>query len=233
MIKKILFVFALGFILIAMGCKNKKGNKNGDVPADTTDYANLNELPDSLRLKEKTDSLQKVAAVMVKDSVLTALTKEIFADIKRKNYAALDSIAHPQLGVRVSPYASVDPANDQVFKKGAFRKLFTSQKNKQINWGYYDGSGEPILLTPTDYFKRFVYDGNYVRPEKLGVNKVLTQGNSANNIKEVYKESDFTESYISESQKNQGLDWKSVKLIFKRENGKYYLVGIVHNEWTI
>ena len=111
--------------------------------------------------------------------------------------------------------------------------MFTSQKNKTLNWGYYDGSGEPIMLTPKDYFQRFVYDGNYVNPEKLGINKVITQGNSVNNIKEVYKEADFTESFISESVKNQGLDWKSVKLVFKQENGKYYLVAIVHNEWTI
>ena len=233
MIKKILFVFALSLVIVSIGCKNKKKGQGGDVPADTLDYANLDELPDSLRLKEKADSIQNLTARLSKDSVLTALTKEVFADIKRKNYAALDSIAHPQLGVRISPYANVDPKTDQLVKKGSFKKMFTSQKNKTLNWGYYDGSGEPIMLTPKDYFQRFVYDGNYVNPEKLGINKVITQGNSVNNIKDVYKEADFTESFISESVKNQGLDWKSVKLVFKQENGKYYLVAIVHNEWTI
>jgi len=29
------------------------------------------------------------------------------------------------------------------------------------------------------------------------------------------------------------MDWKSLRLVFKERNGKFFLVGIGHDEWTI
>jgi len=29
------------------------------------------------------------------------------------------------------------------------------------------------------------------------------------------------------------MDWRSLKLVFKEKDGNWYLVGVVHDEWTI
>ena len=31
----------------------------------------------------------------------------------------------------------------------------------------------------------------------------------------------------------EGMDWRSVRLVLEQENGTWYLVGLIHDEWTI
>lgn len=33
--------------------------------------------------------------------------------------------------------------------------------------------------------------------------------------------------------KYEGKDWKSLRLVFEKKNDRWYLVGIVHDQWTI
>ncbi|MBK8311687.1 MAG: hypothetical protein IPL04_13125 [Chitinophagaceae bacterium] len=33
--------------------------------------------------------------------------------------------------------------------------------------------------------------------------------------------------------KFDGMDWRSIRLVFKIKDGKYFLVGVIHDEWTI
>lgn len=227
--KNFLVLLILCSVIIA-GCKNGCGKKQGGQPDDEdTTGMNWGELPDSLRMRPQADSSQHVQS---KDSVLTSLTKEVLTIFRDKEYSKLDSLIHPEEGVRFSPYASISP-DDKKFSRDAFNKLVTTNKNKKINWGTYDGSGDPIYLTPAEYFKKFVYDANFVHPEKYDINNFIKTGNSVNNLKNRYEGSDFTESYFSGSKKYGGMDWKSVRLVFKQINGKYYLVGIVHDQWTI
>jgi len=30
-----------------------------------------------------------------------------------------------------------------------------------------------------------------------------------------------------------GLDWRSLRLVFQQSGGEWYLVGIIHDQWTI
>lgn len=198
---------------------------------DSDDTANIDktEIHDSLKASHP-DSV--VVAPVNKDSVLMGLTKDILTIFKSQQYAKLDTFIHPAEGVRFSPYATVE-GSDQKFSKESFRSLVTTGKGKRVKWGSYDGSGDPIILTPNEYFKKFVYDANFVKPEKAKVNGFIGKGNSVNNLNNFYHNSDFTESYFSGSKQNGGMDWKSVRLVFKEVNGKYYLVGVVHDQWTI
>ena len=226
--KKFFVFLMLGSVLIT-GCKNGCGKKGGDQPTEDSTGVNLGEGVDTLRTTPKIDSAQ---IRLSKDSVLTSLTKEVLTIFKDKQYTKLDSLIHPEEGVRFSPYATVS-ADDKKFSREEFNALVTSNKNKKINWGSFDGSGDPISLTAAEYFKRFVYDANFVAPEKYDINNFIETGNSINNLKAKYEGSDFTESHFSGSKKNGGIDWKSVRLVFKEIGGKYYLVGVVHDQWTI
>lgn len=226
--KKFFVLLMLGGVLIT-GCKNGCGKKDGDQPTEDSTGVNLGEGVDTLRTTPQLDSAQ---IRLSKDSVLTSLTKEVLTIFKNRQYTKLDSLIHPEEGVRFSPYATVS-AEDKKFSREEFNTLVTSGKNKKVQWGSADGSGDPISLTPAEYFKRFVYDANFVAPEKFDINNFIETGNSVNNLKAKYEGSDFTESHFSGSKKSGGLDWKSVRLVFKEMGGKYYLVGIVHDQWTI
>ncbi len=223
---KYLLLFFLGLTLL-YGCKDGKH----ETPPGTEDtgYVDITELPDSLKYRNHPDTLLAAAN---KDSVLKGLTKQVLTLIKQKNYKALDGFIHDEKGIRLSPYAFVS-SSDKKFSRAQFLDLFGKNKSKKYTWGTYDGTGDPIVLTAPEYFSKFVYDANFLHPEKLEVNRSVGAGNTTNNIKEFYNQEDFTESYFSNSKKTDGLPWKSVRLVFKEINGKYYLVGIVHDQWTI
>jgi hypothetical protein len=103
-----------------------------------------------------------------------------------------------------------------------------------LTWGNYDGSGDPIRLSIPAYFKKFVYDADFLQAEQVGINEMIGRGNSLNNLEAVYQNSDFTEFYFPGFDKKlEGMDWRTLRLVFKQWKGKYYLTGVVHNEWTI
>ncbi|MCH5716611.1 hypothetical protein [Niabella hibiscisoli] len=226
--KKFFVLLMVGSVLIT-GCKNGCNKKGSGQPGEDSTTYDIGERADSLVTVTQPDSAQ---IRLSKDSVLTSLTKEVLTIFKDKQYAKLDSLIHPEEGVRFSPYATVS-GEDRKFSREEFNTLVTTNKNKKVNWGSFDGSGDPISLTAAEYFKKFVYDANFVAPEKYDINNFIETGNSINNLKSKYEGSDFTESHFPGSKKNGGIDWKSVRLVFKEIGGKYYLVGVVHDQWTI
>ena len=227
--KKLVIPILFSSLVIA-GCKNGC-NKNGDTGESEDSNGSAVENIDSLAAMQAAMS-DSVRALQNKDSALTRITRQVLTIFKNKQYSQLNSLIHPQEGVRFSPYATVSP-EDNKFSREAFHRLVTIQKNKKISWGSYDGSGDPIELTPAEYFERFVYDGNFLHPTQYDINNFIKTGNATNNLKASYAGSDFTESHEDGKPQNGGIDWKSVRLVFKQWEGKYYLVGIVHDQWTI
>jgi len=168
----------------------------------------------------------------IPDSLLLKRTIEITTILDKKEYTRLADFFHPTEGVRFTPYGYIDTTQDIKFTKDQFLSQLKN-KSKQ-HWGSYDGSGDPINLTVEEYFKKFVYDVKFLQPEKLSVNKTLGQGNSLDNLSSIYSGASYTESYFSGFDKRYGgMDWRSLKLIYKILDGKLYLVGIVHGQWTI
>jgi hypothetical protein len=136
-------------------------------------------------------------------------------------------------GLRFSPYAFVDTAHDVRMTRGKLLAEARKTKQGKILWGEYDGTGDPIQLTLNEYLKRFVYDADYLNPEKIKLNELITGGNTSSNISAVYPGCDFIESYFSGfDKKYEGMDWRSLRLVYKMHEGRYYLIGIVHDEWT-
>jgi len=123
-------------------------------------------------------------------------------------------------------------AEDLVFGKQALPDLFSDET--VYNWGNFDGSGEAIEMTFEAYFTRFVYSQDFAEPEVIGLNKEIGQGNSINNIPEFYPGADYVEYHFSGfDPQYEGMDWQSLRLVFILEGSNYYLIGIVHAQWTI
>ena len=212
--RNLLLVAVIIFFVTA--CKSKSGKKQEEPVVPTISAA------DSLLIKQQ------------KDSTLLSLTKDVLTIIKNKKYDSLSLFIHHDEGVRFSPNGFIDTASDVRFAANAFKNETIVKKQRKITWGEYDGSGDPINLTIDEYFKKFVYDVDFLTPETRKVNEFIGASNSQNNLLAVYDSCDFTESHFSGfDRKLEGMDWRSLRLVFKMKDGKYFLVGVIHDEWTI
>lgn len=211
---KLFIVIAL--ILIGPLCRNIKVQTETSVPVtDTT----------------KSESIPSVNAPN-QDSIILETTKQVLTAIKNNDFAKLVTYIHPVSGVRFSPYAYIDTTIDINLKRENF--LDVVSKKDVLIWGNYDGSGDTIRLTVDHYFKKFVYDHDFLNAEKTSLNKITGRGNSTNNLEDVYAGCAYTESYFSGFDKKfDGMDWASLRLVYKKYDNRYFLVGIVHDQWTI
>lgn len=174
--------------------------------------------------------------IATKSPVLTPeqIAQDILNQLKNKDMEKLAAFVHPEKGVRLSPYAYVDVKKDRILKP---HQLKTIQNDNTIHeWGTYDGSGEPIQLKFSEYYAKFVFDVDFTTYNQTATNKRIGEGTTKSNIEEVYPQPNhvFVEYYISGiDPKYEGMDWKSLRLVFERVNEKLLLVGIIHDQWTI
>lgn len=167
--------------------------------------------------------------ILSKDSFLFALSQQIITTVQSKDFVAFSSFVPPEEYVRFSPYAYVDTVNDQRLSR---YEIAAGYSNERL-WGAYHGSGEPIQLSLESYLEKFMCDEDFVKSGKKSMNNFQKNGNTVNNLREVYKEEDFTEFYYPGTEANQFMDWKALRLVFRRYNDNYFLVGVVHDQWTI
>ncbi len=148
-----------------------------------------------------------------------------------KDMVFMAKFVHPEEGLRFSPYAFVREEH-RVFIPGELPGLVGAED--VYTWGTYDGSGEAIELTFDEYYQDFIYSSDFANPEQIAVNERIGQGNTINNISDFYPEGSFFEYHFSGFEEAYGgLDWESLRLVFVQEGGAWWLVGIVHDEWTI
>jgi hypothetical protein len=152
--------------------------------------------------------------------------------IKDQNWEGLSGMVHPEQGLRFTPYPYVDVQKDQAFTAEQVAGLDSDTTVYQ--WGSYDGSGDPIELSFHDYYERFVYDHDFASSQVIGNNHAVSHGNTLDNVSQAYSNGKFIEFYFEGfDPQYQGMDWSSLKLVFEQVAGEWYLVGIVHGEWTI
>ncbi|WP_410513830.1 hypothetical protein PaeBR_05210 [Paenibacillus sp. BR2-3] len=158
-------------------------------------------------------------------SVITAL--------KDGDMSTLAAWVHPKKGVRFSPYAYVDTQTDLVFTKDELKVLMEDSKKRV--WRTFAGSGELIEMTYAEYHQQFVYDADFIKDAKIAENKSLGQGTTVNNLNEVYPQDshDFVEYHIEGIDPAvEGMDWRSLRLVFEKIGDDHALVGIIHDQWT-
>lgn len=162
-------------------------------------------------------------------AILDRASKVIVA-LKDKDMLALSQFIHPQLGVRFSPYAAVKDT-DLVFTPDKLSGLLAD--TTPVLWGSYSGSGEPINLTFVDYFNKFVYDVDFANAPQVSLNYRLGNSTTMNNIADFYQGAMVVEYHFPGFDPSvEGMDWRSLRLVFVQDNNTWFLVGIVHDQWT-
>jgi hypothetical protein len=211
---KQLTLFVVLFFLLS-SCNNRKENKE-ETPIKVADTVK-EELP-------KDDGLSQ------QDSI-KATGRQVLIFLKENNFQELSKYFSNN-GVRFSPYGFIDTTKSKKLTPEDF--LESIHKKWVLTWGSLDGTGEPIELTVPAYLKKFVYNADYLNAEAVGYDEIIKQGNSLNNLKTIYPNNHFIEHHFSGfDQKNQGMDWTSLRLVFEKEDGQYFLVAIIHDQWAI
>ena len=168
---------------------------------------------------------------------LAARAAQAILAIRDHNLTGLADLVHPVKGVTFSTYGHVRPLQGQpgeadlVFSRDLLRGLWADAT--VYHWGYFDGTGLPIDLSFRDYYIRFVYDVDFAQPEAIGFGEFIGHGNTLNNIAEVWPSAVTIEYHFSGfDPKYGGMDWRSLRLAFEQSDGVWFLVGIVHAQWT-
>jgi len=171
--------------------------------------------------------------------IISERTEQIILALKNKDFIELSTYIHPKKGVRFSPYSYVQLKTDKFFSANL---VFKTDKisnaladKKKYTWGVYDGSGIPINLTFVEYYKKFIYDKDFVNAKEVGYNRIIGKGNSyPEDIFKSYPSAIIVEYYFPPTDpKFGGMDWKSLRLVFEQDNSTWYIVGVVHYDWPI
>ena len=166
------------------------------------------------------------------ERVVGARVRAVLDALKRRDGAALAALAHPTKGVRFTAYPFVIVARDQVLSRADLANAYTDTRTR--TWGVTDGKGDPITLSFSDYNARYVYSRDFANAQKTAFNKAIGSGNSIDNSAEAYPNAVLFEAYDPGPDPTmESVRWQSLRLLFEREADSWYLVGVIHGEWTI
>lgn len=176
-------------------------------------------------LLEATESSNTTPSVIATAEIIVVL-------LQAEDFVGLADFVHPTLGLRFTPYPYIDVMNDLVMTPTQVADFGTD--TTVYTWGNYDGSGDVIQLTPIDYYASFIYNEDYANPEAIMWNGPIGTGNMINNMSTAYTTADYVEFHFSGfDPQYAGMDWSSLTLVFEQSGSDWYLVGVVHGQWTI
>lgn len=234
--KKFRFALTLLLIISVLTACNKQEQTKTDVsPGEETAYP--------VAPIEQDSSGQPVTTQAIEPTIdsniypvnmplsLEQTSFEVIKALQTNDMTTLAQYVHPSRGVRFTPYSYITDT-DLVFSQSVIPTL--SSDTTVYHWGIFDGSGFPIDLTFNEYYAKFIYSADFAKPEQIAYNAFIGSGNSINNLEEFYPGAEFVEYHFSGFEEQYGgMDWQSLRLVFSHEGGQYYLIGIVHAQWTI
>ncbi len=146
------------------------------------------------------------------------------------DFARITNDIHPTRGVRFSMYAYVRPESDKVFSREQYAQ-YLNESNIRFTWGELDGTGN-LLVTPLPEYLDTWVDADKFNESIVSMNEFKQNGNTINNLKKIYQNSDVVEFYDKGSDKYGGMDWRIMRLVFDEYQDQRYLVAIVNDQWT-
>lgn len=228
--KRIIFVgMAIVLIMNITACRAMTPRK------DVLEDKNNNEEINTGKGNEKIEYELTEEGIIKPESakkIIEEVADKVINAISTKDTVTLSESVHPVKGVRFTPYTYVLVEQDVIFNQEKIKNFFDDQD--VYLWGDYDGTGDEISLTPSQYYEKFIYSEDFVNAEEVGYNQVLSSGNMLENQFEIYENPIVVEYYFSGFNPDYaGIDWKSLRLVFEEYEGEWKLVGIIHNQWTI
>lgn len=147
-----------------------------------------------------------------------------------KDYKRISELVHPVEGLTFSPYGYVNSEKTVQMTPEEVGIRFSSDTARRVLWGFFDGTGDSIKLTPKAYAQRFIYDRDFAGSDSMYFRKTPPRGNTLNNLEYAFPDGVVVESFVPGKKE---MDWKALRMVFEKYNDRYYIVALVHDEWTI
>lgn len=154
---------------------------------------------------------------------------DILAELKAKDFADVAAYVGNE-GLTFCPYSG-GCLNDETvtFTKNQLPGFMADQK--EYLWGYGDGSGLPIELTPAAYYNEYLMNAAYSAKERYDR---TGQPMTRQQIRERFPEATIVEFYYPGTSANSFMDWQNLNMVFEKEaNGEWKLIALVNSRWTI
>lgn len=231
---KFCFIF-LTLSLFLSGCAKGDGNFKVDQPVESERVNVENDKKKPIVSSTSEEKLPKKKIVVVRGNVsaekeksVKILSDKILAALKNKDFKTVASFVGTDKKLCFSPYVFVSEL-DKCFSKDELAKAFAG--SEKYVWGAYDGRGDEILLTFSEYYQQFVYNKDYLNKSEYFFNQTGTRGNTLSNFGEAYPNGFFSEYYIKVDEDSN--DWDSLNMVFEEVDGQLYLRALIHDQWTI
>ncbi len=165
-------------------------------------------------------------------SSVLQVAKQVVEIFNAQDGKKLASLVHPEKGVRFSPYAFVDTENDVVFSDIQIERFWADERI--YTWGVADGTGNPINMTPSQYCREYIMDRDFLNSFSININSDRAFGNTNNNAAMIYPYGTRVEFYIESAMQNgtPELDWAALRLVFEKSKNSWFLIAVIHDEWT-
>jgi len=174
---------------------------------------------------------QAVVVEEPENAEITKLAYTVLDYIRDDDFSSLSRVVHPVFGVVFSPYATINLSTNQRFSTEEVASLNTD--THVYMWGVYNGSGEPITLTPQEYLKKFVPAADHINAPVLGINRTVRTGNALENMIDVFPNVKFVDFHIPGGETAEEMDWSSLRLGFEEYDGQLRLIVIIYNTWSV
>ena len=162
---------------------------------------------------------------------LAQLAFQVASTIKSGDYDKLSDFVHPDYGIVFSPYATVSLSSNRWFTADQVADF--DKNSEQYVWGLTNDGGEPMQMSVSDYFSRYVFNYDYTLAPLVGINYIVRSGNSVENIMDAFPGSQFVDLCYPGSSESENQDWSTLRLVFENYNGQLMLTAIIHSEYTI
>ena len=126
----------------------------------------------------------------------------------------------------------VRPADDITLTAAQLTNAFADPTKRQ--WGITDGRGDAVILTFADYTTQYLYARDFAASSQTAYNRTIGRGNSTDNTAVIYPDAILFEAFDpGPDPAMRDTQWQSLRLLFEREQSRWYLVAVVHGHWTI
>ncbi len=204
----------------------KASNHFGAMPddPDASGYCTIANMVDEFFRTQKEKFFFGTGSNPLRQKVL-----KIVSLLNRVRYEGIDELTeyiHPQKEIVMTWNVLFGGKEDLTFTRSDIKNI-DKNRFKKIHWGYTYGKGNEVRMSLYDYISKLTKPFNTIsKMEKL---KTLKGFYCPSGIEcrgyEVF--------WINESSETKEYDWQGLVVIFEKYRGKWYVVGLLRDRWTI
>jgi hypothetical protein len=171
------------------------------------EVCNPNMLPQ--RLKEANNGAKDVA-------------KRVARLITNKDINTLKRLIHPTKGLLLTNNVTFAKINKH-FTRATFERFYNSKQ--KLYWGETEGRGDKVYLSLKSYLQKLTRAKN--------ITKIINKDAKSFYFPDAKNTVAYELKWIDKNSKTKDYDWLGLVVVMQKYRGKYYIVGLLHNRWTI